>query len=656
MRNFIIVVFAFIVIVSDNSWADSTPVSPAAVIHASVERDPVKAASVKPTAEKSAVEKTRPAKQSLVSSHPSEKQSVTFKSLAQMNELTALGVPALALSLLEREQKSREQFTADWYAFEYKRINLLAVLERWQPLIERTQWLFDTALPEKQITQKIRLWFETQQVMAKLHLKQSAQALAQLQRLLWQSRAEDRDPSLPSVWRQLVIRTYLQMQNDDDARRALVKYEHDYKDSETDSDWLLLQAKVLMKTDRPQQALQILKQVDSDEALALILLAELQNKPANAKQIKQQLNQHLNGKVISRSARWAYTYVAFQVAKVLSDLALQIQHAETMLSLGIDYPVLDESYQVTADDLWDLYNQRGLAIANENGLLFGFDDQWLTLSQQMHAKAPEKSVALNAALVLHEKVFSSKQQPHKTIVEVLETYKQGLELINQLYLHSEKVSDVSVLPEEVRYRLVDYALSAGEYADASIIMQSLTQPPQGKSDFDWRMRKARVLILQGEHEQSEKLIRQTMAGKTKITPAELDRYIQVVFDFQTVQQHQQAINLFELISFENLAEKLKREIYFWKAESFFALKQYDLAALNYLSSARAVTGEGNDLWGQSARFKAAESLVLAEIFDDAKKIYSELLLVTDSGSRKALINQNLQKIRLLKSAGEKNSF
>jgi hypothetical protein len=121
-----------------------------------------------------------------------------------------------------------------------------------------------------------------------------------------------------------------------------------------------------------------------------------------------------------------------------------------------------------------------------------------------------------------------------------------------------------------------------------------------------------------------------------------------VFDFQTVQP-QQAINLFELISFEQLSEKLKREIYFWKAESFFALKQYDRAALNYLSSARAVTNEGNDLWAQSARFKSAKSLVLAEIFDDARKIYRDLLLVTESESRRTLIKQNLQKIRLLES-------
>ena len=53
------------------------------------------------------------------------KQSVTFKSLAQMNELIELGVPALALSLLDDEQKKRPAFSADWYAFEYKRILLM---------------------------------------------------------------------------------------------------------------------------------------------------------------------------------------------------------------------------------------------------------------------------------------------------------------------------------------------------------------------------------------------------------------------------------------------------------------------------------------------------------------------------------------------------
>ena len=581
-----------------------------------------------------------------------EKQSVTFKSLAQMNELIELGVPALALSLLEDEQKKRPAFSADWYAFEYKRILLLAALERWNEIVERTQWLFDTAKREKHITRKIRLWFETQQVIARLQLKQSEQALNQLQHLLWSTEPEYRDPSLPAVWRRLVIRAYLQLQADDDARRALVKYERDYKTDETNIDWVLLQAQLLLRTHRPQQAIQLLDQITVENAVdieALLLIAELQNEPKSAAKINQQMREQLDGQVLSQSARWAYSYVAYLASKVLSDNSAQILNLEAMLSLGIEYPLFDDNYQVTADDLWGSYNKQGLMTANDNGLLFGNDEQWQKLSDQLINKEPEKALALNAALVLHTDKFATRQQQHKTIVEIIERRKNGLELINQLYLHSNKVTNVNVLPDEVRYRLVDYALSEGSYFEAATIMKSLKEPPQGKTLFDWRMRKARVLILQGEYKQSEDLIRKTFAEKQTITRAELDRFIQVVFDFQTVQQHQQAIKLFDLVSFENLDEKLKREIYFWKAESYFSLEKYDQAALFYLESARAVAEAEHDLWGQSARFKAGKALMLARIYDDAKKVFSDLLIITASDSRKAIINQNLQKIRLLKT-------
>jgi len=595
------------------------------------------------------------AEQSEPSSNPADNsadndQSVTFKSLAQMNELITLGVPALALSLLEEEQNNRQQFTADWYAFEYKRILLLSALEQWDRILERTQWLFDTAIPEKQITHRIRLWFETQQVMAKLQLKQKEQALGQLQSLLWDVNTEQRDQSLPAVWRRLVIRSYLQMQRDDDARKAMVKYELDYKTDESDIDWIMLQAQVLLRTDRPQQALKLLQKLPSDDAKALAFIAELQSVPDHAKKINQQMRELLDGTALTRSARWAYSYVAYLASKILADLSAQILNLEAMLSLGVESPVFDENYQVTADDLWDLYSKQGLIIANENALLFGNDEQWQKLSNKLLKNNPEKALALNAALVLNTENFVTKQQQHKTIVEIIEQRKNGLELINQLYLHSNKVVDVSVLPDEVRYRLVDYALSEGSHNEAATLMESLQEPPEGKTVFDWRMRKARVLILQGKYQQSEELIRKTFVEKPSITHAELDRYIQVVFDFQTVQQHQQAINLFDLLYFDGLDEKIKREIYFWKAESFFSLGQYDRAALNYLESARALKDADNDLWAQSARFKAGNALVLAEIYDDAEKIYAELRLITDSDSRKALIDQNLQKIHLLKSS------
>ncbi len=584
---------------------------------------------------------------------PKSKSTVTFESLAQMNKLIELGVPALALSLLDGEQEKRQQFTADWYAFEYKRILLLSALERWPQIIERTQWLFDTAIPNKQITRKIGLWFETQQVMANIQLKNSELALGQLQHLLWATDAEYRDPSLPAIWRQLVIRVYLQMQKDDDARKALIKYEREYKTEETNVDWILLQAQILLRTSRPKQAVELLNKIATEDAVdvqALLLIAQLQIDPKSAKEINKKMREKLDGKILSRPARWAYSYVAYMASNVLADRPAQIVNLESMLSLGIKSPVFDESYQVTADDLWDLYNQQGLATANNYGLLFGNDEQWQKLSNKLIKVEPEKALELNVALVLQTGNFATKQQQHKTIVEIIEKRKNGLELINELYLHSNKINDVNVLPDEVRYRLVDYALSEGDYSDAAVIMKSLKEPPEGKTIFDWRMRKARVLILQGEYDQSVDLIRRTFYERPKITRQELDRYIQVVFDFQTVQQHQQAIKLFDLLYIAGLDENLKREIYFWKAESYFSLEKYDYAALYYLESGRAVTDANNDLWAQSARFKAGNALILAEIYDDAEKVYTELLLITDSETRKALINQNLQKIRLLKSA------
>ena len=630
-----IFVFLFIGLVA-SSWAGQGSITASE-----------KTATEQTTAERAATE--RPANKRPVT----KKSSVTFESLKQMNELIDLGVPALALSLLEDEQKKRRQFTPDWYGYEYKRILILSSLEQWPQVISRTQWLFDTAVPDRHITEKIRLWFETQQVIAKLQLRKSEDALFQLQQLMWLSNIEYRDVSLPIIWRRLVIRAYLQMQLDDDARRALIKYERDYKSDIKDIDWTLLQAQVMLRTNRPQQAITLLKQLASEKAVdveALLLIAQLQDQPKNAAKILQLMREQLEGTVLSRPARWAMSYVAYLAAEVLSDTAAQVLYLESMLSLDIRYPVFDETYQVTADDLWALYNRQGLIIANDNGLLFGNDMPWIKLSDQLIKQAPEKALALNAALVLHTNNFATRQEQHQTIVEIIEKRKSGLELINQLYLHSAKVKDVKVLPVEVRYRLVDYALSESDYFEASKIMASLDEPPQGKTLFDWRMRKARVLVLHGDYQQSEDLIRKTFSEKKSITLGELDRYIQVVFDFQTVQQHQQALNLFELISLKGLSEKLKREIYFWKAESYYSLEKYDRAALFYLESARAVSGEENDLWGQSARFKAGGSLVLAKIYVDAEKVYKDLLLITASDTRKALIGQNLQKIRLLKSA------
>jgi thioredoxin-like negative regulator of GroEL len=132
--------------------------------------------------------------------------------------------------------------------------------------------------------------------------------------------------------------------------------------------------------------------------------------------------------------------------------------------------------------------------------------------------------------------------------------------------------------------------------------------------------------------------------------AMLDQYLQVVFDLQSVEQHEQALELFGLIKYEWLDAKYQRELYFWKAESNYALHRYAQSAWLYLMSARAVDPEMMDLWSQSARYKAADALTKAKLFDDAYTMYSELLAMTPSETRRSWIRQAMQQVELLRNA------
>jgi hypothetical protein len=580
--------------------------------------------------------------------------AVVFKSLAQMDELKALGVPSLALSLLDGEQKQFREFSAEWYSFEYKRILLLAELSQWQELVERAQWVLDTARDGYQITSKIRTWFRTQQVIAHLQLKQTDRALALLQQVIWQTDAEDRNPELAMLWRQLVIRAYLQQASIEDARRALVTYQNEFEGMAHSTDWLILQARVQLETGYPERALQSLLAIPNQDALdveTLRYIAELQAYPNKAKSIREQMRERLDGKVLSHYQRWAYAYLAYQASKALGDLPAQIENLETVLAINLEIPLFDDGFEVNVDELWSLYNTYGQQLANNQGLLLGAPASWQAITRNMSAEKSNELLAICAAWVMQLNDAANTDQ-HRQIIELLEQRKNGLGLINKLYLDSELVHAVDQLPVDVRYQMVDYALGEGHYDNAVRLMKTLEEPPKGKTLFDWRMRTARVMLLKGEYSESENLIRQTFAEIRSISRDELDRYLQVVFDFQTVQEHEKALRLFELISFDSLDEQLQREMYFWKAESSFALERYDRAALYYLESAYALADGQFDLWAQSARFKAGTSLMKAGIYDDATKVFTELQAITASDARKAMIEQNLQKIRLLKSAAQ----
>ena len=583
---------------------------------------------------------------------------VAFQSLEQMDELVRLGMPALALRLLAHEQKKWLAYTPDWYAFERKRIVLLSALNDWQQVIIRTELVLNEMLAGQKMQSQIYHWFSTQQVIARLRLGQAEETLKQLRTLLWhfpQANLVSDNSDIIALWRRLVIRAYLVMNSDNDAQKSLLRYQHDYSNNHQNLnlDWRLLQARSLMRTQRSAEAITLLADSKTHIAQALRLLAAVRVRPADAELYAQEAQTHINESKLNISEAWSYRYVIYQAYLEQKKLIEATQVLKELLTERDTYSVLGDEFSVSSDELWHLYETIGLQIGNRSKLLQGDDLSWYNMAGELQEKNTVEALALYVVLAFNASDINKKQMAHKEIIAVLEKDKKGLELINRLYLHGTKISSLESLPLEVRYGLIDYALSKSDMQLAVRLMASVQQPPEGQDEFSWAMRKARVMILEGIYQQGETTLSNAIKSIELITKNQMDQFLQVIFDLQAVRRHQQVLVLLDELKPEWLDDSLNRELFYWKAESYAALEKYDRAAWSYLKSAQLADRVQADLWAQSARFKAAGVLVKANLFNDAQVIYTQLLAVTVSVSRKSSIKQELQQIRLLRNA-EKN--
>ncbi len=582
---------------------------------------------------------------------PDPEQSLAFKSLEQVNGLIEIGLSGLAMRMIEQQQKLYAEFSPDWYAFEFAHIQTLASLERWQDIIDRSDQLLARAIPGRQITPKIDAWFRTQKAIAWLKLGEAEKALNEARTLLWQGGGEDRDRT--ALWRRLIIRAYLQLDYAEDANKGLRKYRHDYGDYK--SDWKILQAQALLRAQRPGEVIDLLVDEEAHKAKALRLLAAVRARPAYAGHYIKDIKAQLANEGLTQAQRRAYFYVLYEAYLTKKDLDGAAETADQLLALSRAHAVLGDYFRIGPDELWQLYEQIGERAGNQYSLLKGNDSAWYRRAEEIEAKQPARARGMYSVIAFSTGEDARRQLAHKALADSLSATDGGLEVINQLYMQSSRAGSPDDLPVEVRYRLVDHAISVGDISLAAKMMKSLPQPPQGQGYFDWQMRKARVLILEGDYERGEKELVISMQNIDELNTDMIDRYLQVVFDLQTINRHEQALALFDLLPIEAMDDKLRREIYYWKAESYYELERYDRAALLYMKSAQAADETMTDLWAQSARFKASDALLKARLYDDAQYAYSELLRITSSDSRKRLIRQKLQHIQLLRSSDSKQA-
>ena len=575
-------------------------------------------------------------------------ESQAFKSLVQLDELTQIGMPGLALRMIEQQQSLYKRFSSDWYTYEFKRIKTLAALDQWDAVAERSTVVLKQAGASGQITPRIESWFRAQLAIAQLNLGQPEQTLDQCRQLLWrETRADD---SFIAVCRRLIIQAYLRMDKVDDARKSLLKYRRDY--GEYKGEWRQLQARALLRADRPVEVIDLLADDESHDAKILSMVATVRSRPKKIKATIKDVKRELADKDILQSQRRDYQYVLYEAHLRNKDLISAALEAEQLLALSRVNSTLKDDFQLDGDDLWNLYTEIGVGLGNKYKLLVGDDTAWYKRAAEIEKKSPVQARSLYAVIAFNSPIKKKSQLAHKEIANLLAVNDDGLEVINQLYLQSERAGSPQDLSADVRYRLVDHALSNGDITLAATMMASLPQPPDGEDLFNWQIRKARVLILEGRHEEGEKVLEASLQNQKTLEREQIDRYLQVVFDLQTVSRHEQALELFDLLPEADMDDKLKRELYYWKAESNYEIERYGHAAVMYFKSARTGDPDMIDLWAQSARFKAADALVKAALYEDAKHAYTELMRITANDARKRVIRQKLQQIQLLRNSAE----
>lgn len=552
-------------------------------------------------------------------------------------DLARAGVPMLALSIMDRQQPRREAKPHEWVSWERVRLAILWDAGRYSELVKRAQALSDDMPPE------FLVWARTQEARAQIKLGQGKAARAILRALIWQGAASDTRETL-GVWQRLVIESYLIDDLLQDAQTSLLRYEQDYGvQSEQER---LLRARVFIRLNEPERVAQALKGATSSEAMALSLMAQLQHSKVNTKAVGLEALKLVGKKDLKAHDRARLWYVAALAAARGRDRIKQVNYLEQALAAGRYLDASDRIFRFDGDDLWAAYIALGQQQGNRAQLLVGDDAQWLKAAASMQKKQPYVARAYYAVVASAGTDAKRRNGAHQHLVEALLEEENGAAIVDALYMNNQRYAQVDSVPLPIRYVLANHALKRGEIPLASLLMGALSHAPEGVDAFAWQLRRARIHIL-GGHEEEGIDILYTLLGQSRSLDKEAaDRFMQVVFDLQTVKRHEAAINLFVALQPRLSDAQQQREILFWQADSAKALGKYEQAAWLYMESAILKDPYAMDPWAQTCRFHAANTLVDAGLTQDARHLLEQLLSVTVDEQRRGVLRQKLQQLQL----------
>ena len=565
--------------------------------------------------------------------------------LREVELLVESGASGLAMQVLDQEQPGLQSNPEQWLEWENQRIKLYRHIKDWDGLIARLRQLPNWVPLEFKLSSLEHI------AHAQIEKKDTQAALQTLRELLWSHDNNDTNTTLTQslpVWRQLVIQAYLVAENIPDAEVAMLRFQQDYASPR--SDWKRARATVLIRAGKPYDA-QILMAGESHmHSRTIFYLAQLLSGKEKPESIFKNTSKLARNKKFADSTRRQFWVVAAKAAKQLGDDQSAIAAMQNALLLLDSKQLISQNekllFSVNGADLWSLYEDYGNKLGNAWQLLSGNDESWFTKASNLVDKKPLQAMALFAAMIKSTMRLRTRRLAHELFATLLAKNKNGLLLVEKMYLDDADDTKIVFIPEDLRHRLIDDALSQSDIKTASRLIQTVNEPPKGEDAIFWKMRRARIMILAGQLDEGIEALNKLLEELPLLQVDQMDRIMQVLFDLQTVGRHQEAITLFKKLPLEGQTGQLRREILYWIADSYKELKQYQQAARYYLLSAGLLNSAAMDPWGQTARYQAADVLVSAGAYEDAGRIYNSLLKITKEPGRKVVLKNKIQQIWL----------
>jgi len=556
--------------------------------------------------------------------------------IPEIEALVAAGTPRLALTVIDADQPPPGRDPSDWMAWENARLTLLRDLNEWAALEARVS-THPTNLP-REFTDRSR----TLQAEATLARGDGSTARAHLRSLIWQG-GNDAAEALPH-WRDLMIRSYLADGLTEDAHLAMLRYRQDH--GSDDPALRELGVRILLRAGRPDAALAALGDADDPTSDALRLLALLRSGQLPASEIRRDAEKQARAAEHGKETRAATHYwaVAAEAAAAAEETGARVAALEAGLPAQ-EQPPGESLFALTPEDLWAAYRTHGEVLGNRAQLLVGQDAAWFELATGRATKDPLAARALFATLARIARDSALRQASHVAFAASLADAPRGVLLLKRLYLDSDPGLPVDNVPSQLRQRLADEALAAGDVATGARLLTGLDGPPPGADAFTWRLQRGVVLVRVGDPKRGGAELVQLVTTQPERSAAELAVLLPAISTLQEAGGHAPAAEVLALLLHAPQDDSGQhRALLLALADSQRALDHPAIAARYYLRGAFLPGTKPGDTRGREARRLASVALVDAGYTTDARNLLQELIVEAKGTERKAL-KQELQRLQ-----------